>query len=74
MCFSPIAIYYRIYHIDSDRQAWANSVDPDENAACLQDLHSLPLIEHILDTASGSKLYLFKSLNKYGGELKCPNT
>ena len=47
----------------SDRQAWENSVDPDEtpqNAASHQGLHWLPLNQQFLDTASGSKLYLFK--------------
>ena len=61
----------------SDRQAWANSVDPDEtpqNAASHQNLHCLPLIQQFLDTPSGSKLYLFKFENKYGKELRCPNT
>ena len=47
----------------SDRQASANTVDPDEtpqNAASHQGLHCLPLIQQVLDTTSGSKLYLFK--------------
>ena len=47
-----------------DRQAWANSENPDEmpqqNAASYQGLHHLPLIQQVLDTTSGSKLYLFK--------------
>ena len=46
-----------------DRQAWANSIDPDEtlqNVASYQGLHCLPLIQQFLDTTSGSKLYLFK--------------
>ena len=46
-----------------DRQAWVNSVDPDEmpqNVASHQGLHCLPLIQHFLDTTSGSKLYLLK--------------
>ena len=37
----------------SDRQAWANSVDPVEtpqNAASHQGLHCLPLIQQFLDT------------------------
>ena len=60
-----------------DRQAWANTVDPDEmpqNVASHQGLHCLPLIQQLLDTTSGSKLYLFKFYNKYGKELWCPNT
>ena len=49
----------------SDRQAWANSVDPDEmpqDAASHQGLHCLPLIQQFLDTTVVSKLYLFKFL------------
>ena len=55
--------YYRIYHMYSDRQAWANSLDPDEtlrNAVSHLGLHCLPLIQQFLDTTSGSKLYWFK--------------
>ena len=54
---------YRIYHMYSDRQAWANSIDPDEtpqNAASHLGLHSLTLIQQFLDTTSGSELYWFK--------------
>ena len=68
---------YSIYRIFSDRQAWANSVDPDEklqNAASHQGLHCLPLIQPFLDTASGSKLYGFKFKSQYGKELRCLNT
>ena len=46
-----------------DRQALANSVDPDEklqNVVSPEGLHCLLLIKHFLDTTSGSKLYLFK--------------
>ena len=53
---------YPIYHIYSDRQAWANSTDPDEtpqNAESHLGLHRLPLIQQFLDT-SGSELYWFK--------------
>ena len=53
---------YRIYHMYSDRQAWANSIDPDktpQNASHL-GVHCLPLIQHFLDTTSGSELYWFK--------------
>ena len=49
---------YHIYQLYSDRQTWANSVDPDEmlqNAASHQGLHCLPLIQQFLDTTSGSK-------------------
>ena len=41
--------YYRTYSTYSVRQAWANSVDPDQtpqNAASDQGLHCLPLIQH----------------------------
>ena len=68
---------YRIYHIYSDRQAWANSIDPDEtpqNAASHLGLHCLPLIQQFLDTTSGSELYWFKFQNIYAKELRCPNT
>ena len=37
----------------SDRQAWANSVDPDQmlqNAASDQGLHCKPVIQQFLDT------------------------
>ena len=47
----------------SDRQAWANSIDPDEMqqyAASHLGLHCLPLIQQFLDTTSGSELYWFK--------------
>ena len=51
------------YHMYSNKQAWANSVEPDEmqqNAASHQALLCLPLILQFLDATSGSKLYLFK--------------
>ena len=47
----------------TDRQAWANSADPDEmlqNTASHDGLHCLPLIQQFLDTTSGSKLLLCK--------------
>ena len=49
----------------SDRQAWANSIDPDEtlqNAASHPGLHCLPLIQQFLDTTSGSELYMVQIL------------
>ena len=58
--------YQTVHHINrmySDRQAWANSIDPDEisqNTASHQGQHCLPLIQQFLDTILGSKLYLFK--------------
>ena len=50
-----------------NRQACANSVDPDE----MPGLHCFPLIQQFLDTAKGSKLYLFTFQNKYGKETIC---
>ena len=61
----------------SDRQARANSIDPDEmpqNAASHLGLHCLQLILQFLDTTSGNELYWFKFQNIYGKELRCPNT
>ena len=59
-----VSIPYTVfYHMYSDRQAWANSVDPDEtpqNAASHLGLHCLQLIQQFLDTTSGSELYWFK--------------
>ena len=62
-----------LYHIYLDRQAWANSADPDEmpqNAASHQGLHYLPLIHLLLVTVLASKSYLFKFYNKYGKQLR----
>ena len=61
--WAQIITTYRINRIYSDRQAFANSVDPDEtsqNAASHQGLHCLSLIYQFLDTTSGSKLYSLK--------------
>ena len=47
--------HYHIYCKYSDRQAWANSVHPDEmpqNVASHQGLHCLPLIQKFIDTTS----------------------
>ena len=52
-------------------QAWTNSVDPDQmlhSAASDQGPHCLPLIQQIW-TLTGSKIDLFKYLDKYGEEL-----
>ena len=54
---------YRINHMYSDRQAWANSIDSDEtpqNVASHLGLHCLPLTQQFLDTTAGSELYWFK--------------
>ena len=59
------------------RQAWANSVDPEEtpqNAVSHLGPHCLALIQLFLDTTLGSKLYLFKFQIKYAKELRCLNT
>ena len=53
-----LASEYLIHLMYLDRQAWANSVDPDETLH--QGLHYLPLIQQFLDTTTSSKLYLFK--------------
>ena len=48
-----------IYSKYLDRQAWANCVNPDQmpqNVASDQDLHCLPLIHHLLDTSTGSRM------------------
>ena len=52
-----------IYHLYSDRQAWANSVDPDEapqNVVIHQGVHCLVFKQQFLDQTLDSKLYLFK--------------
>ena len=54
---------YQIYRMYWDSQGWPNSVAPNEmlqNATSHQGLHCLPLIQQFLDTALGSKLYMFK--------------
>ena len=46
-----------------DRQAEANSVDPDQmpqNVASDLGLHCLPFIQQLLDTSAVSKMDLFK--------------
>ena len=56
-------VHHYKHRMYSDRYVWANSIDPDEtpqNAAFHQGLHRLSLIQQVLDTTSGSKLYLFK--------------
>ena len=61
--YSKLLLIYRIYCMYSDRQAWTNSVDPDEtpqNVAPHQCLNCLLLIQQFLDTTSVSKLHLFK--------------
>ena len=59
-----------------DRQTWANSVDPDQmqqNGVSDQGLHCLSS-SFILDAWTGSKIDLIKFQDKYGKELRCPNT
>ena len=59
--------YSPIYHMYSDRQAWVNSVEPDElqqTAVSHQGLHCLSLIQQFLDTTLGNKLFMFKLARK----------
>ena len=59
---SQNAVFYRILHTYSDRQAWANSVDPDQtprSAASDQGLHCLSLIQHFYTHLPGGKIDLF---------------
>ena len=45
-----------------NRQAWANSIDPDQmplKVASDQGLHCLPLIKQLLDTLAGKCVDLF---------------
>ena len=55
-----LTICYTLLYFTLARQAWANSVDPDENVVSHQGILCLPLIQLFLDTTLGSKLYLFK--------------
>ena len=59
-----------------DRHEQIASVDPDDTPLNVA-LNRIYTVCHssstILDTTSGSKLYLFKFYNKYGKELRCPN-
>ena len=63
--FAGSMLFSSFYHICSkywDRQAWANSVDPDQtpqNAASDQGLHCLPHVQKLLDTSIGSEMELF---------------
>ena len=58
------------------RQAWANSIDPDETPQTqrLIRVYTVCTRPAILDTIVGSKLDLFKFLIKYGKEMRCLNT
>ena len=50
---SQETLVYHIYANCYERQAWANSVDPDQmpqNVASDQGLHCLPFIQQFLDT------------------------
>ena len=46
------------------RQAWANSEDPDANAASYQGLHCLPLTQVFRHKRVGSKLDLVQILDE----------
>ena len=52
-------------------------INPDEmlqKVASHQGQYCMPFVQQCFDTASDSKLYLFKFWNKYGKELMCQNT
>ena len=70
-------LIYHIYPKYSQRQVWANSVDPDQmpqNVASDLGLHCLLLIQHYLDqTGKGNKMDMFKFYDRDGKELWCPN-
>ena len=54
---------YLIYQNYWDRQAWANSVEPDQmlqHAASDQGLQCLPLIQKISDTSINTEMDLLK--------------
>ena len=60
---------YHIYHKYLDRQARANSVDPDkmpQNVVSDLGLHCLPLIQQIQMPSTCSRMDLFIFLDKYG--------
>ena len=55
---------YRIYHIYSDRQAWANSIDPDETPqTTLFATHPAILTQHRVVNCTGSnfRTYMVRS-------------
>ena len=59
-CYKEVVVFC-IYLMYSDRQTWANRVDPEEMPlASRRGLHCLPLIQQLLDTLTGNKLHLFK--------------
>ena len=52
----------------SDRQIWANCIDPKrtpQNAASNQGLYILPLFQQFLDTSTGCRMDLFKPSQKH---------
>ena len=63
---------YTVFTVYVFRQMGLSSVDPDEmqKTASHQGLDCLPLIQPFLKTTLGSKLFLFKFLNKYGKTLR----
>ena len=64
---------YSIYQNYTERQSWANSVDPDQMLHTASDLglHCLQLIQLYFKLSKGSKTDLFKVKNN-GKELRCP--
>ena len=58
---------YHIYPKYLDKQAWTNSVDPDQrlqNAASDQGLHCLPFIKEYFRYSTSSKADFFKFWDK----------
>ena len=56
----------------SDKQVWANSVDPDQTASD-QGLHCLPFRLHGLDTLLYGRATLFELKRDYSKFFRCPN-
>ena len=70
------SIHTCIYPKYFNREARANSADPDQtlqNAAANQSLPILPLIKKCSDLLEGSKMDLSKFKDKYGKEFRCPH-
>ena len=73
-CRFKVCKNYPNNHKYFDRQAWANSVDPDQtpqNAASDQGLRCLSLNQQFLETSKSNLRDSFKI--KYSKELWCPN-
>ena len=57
----------------SDRQVWANSVDPDQTDSSDQGLHCLLFRLHLLDALRYGEATLFEFLGDYGIFFRCLN-